>query len=280
MQQLRLVHLSDPHFAHATFGLTQFFSKRWIGNLNLLLNRQRLHRTAPLWNLPQLFDALHVEHVMLTGDLATTALEEEFREGAKFVSTFKMPLHTLPGNHDAYTFEAERSQAFYRYFPERDLQRSRITKVALGKGWWWVGLDCAVATPCFKSYGVFFSEMEKTLRQSLSSIPSTDGVILGNHFPLFGAGRPRHDLARHGSLQAIIREYPQIKLYLHGHDHAPYHKKVEGLPHVLNAGSCSYWPGGSFYLIDIDAQGFTLEIYQCDKQGVWASIKSKAPFSF
>ena len=123
----------------------------------------------------------------------------------------------------------------------------------LGKQWWYIGLDCAVAAPLFCAYGNFFEQTERHLDEALSKIPKSDRVIIGNHFPLYPNKRPKHDLKRAKKLQELLKRYEQVKLYLHGHDHKYYlvDKQEEGLPLVLNSGSCAHKPDGTFYLIDL-----------------------------
>lgn len=257
MQSIRLAHLSDTHFASVTYSPMQFFSKRWLGNMNLILFRKKTYQTAHLHHIPELINTLDVENVILTGDVATTSREEEFAQAADFVKKFSQPVLLLPGNHDVYTRESGRSKRFYLYFPDDDLRQKRITKKSLGKGWWWVGLDCAIATALIYSYGLFSSQMEKPLIAALKQIPPHEGIVMGCHFPLFGSGHPRHDLRGAKRLQEIVRAFPQIKLFLHGHDHSPYiiDRTKEGFPLVINSGSCAHQPNGIFFLLDLDKEG-------------------------
>ena len=261
MEPIRLAHLSDPHFASVTYSPRQFFSKRWLGNTNLILFRKKAYQTDHLKHIPELLETLDVETVFITGDVATTSRDEEFAKAAAFASKFKQPVHLVPGNHDCYTRGSDREKRFYRYFPEPELQEQRVVKKKLGKGWWWIGLDCALATALIFSYGRFFEEMEKKLEEAISLIPSDEGVVISNHFPLFGSGNPRHDLRRNKSLQKILRRFPQVKLYLHGHDHSPYiiDRTREGYPLVINSGSCAHQPNGIFYLMDLDRTGCLVE---------------------
>ncbi|MFZ0565834.1 MAG: metallophosphoesterase [Chlamydiales bacterium] len=257
---LRVIHISDPHFSHITYNPKQFLTKRWLGNCNLILFRQKAYQTRHLVHIPELVEQLAVEAVFITGDFSTTSIDEEFVKAKEFVKEFEkrnLPVYCLPGNHDCYTKEAERSKRFYHHFPSEGLKNNRIEKVELGKGWWWIGLDCALATSLIRSNGYFFPEMEKSLEKALSQIPSDENVIIGNHFPLYGSGRPRHDLARGQALREMIKRYPQVKLYLHGHDHTPYiiEKREENLPLVLNSGSCAHQPKGTFYLLELDDKG-------------------------
>lgn len=253
---LRIAHLSDPHFSSLSFNLKQFLSKRWIGNLNLFLFRNRAYQTEHLWHLPELLKTLEVEATFITGDFSSTSLDEEFSEGKRLVTSFEergLPLYVVPGNHDCYTRETQRNRRFYTFFASQSLQEKRVECVKLGKGWWYVGLDCAVASPPFCAYGKFFKATEQHLKEALLKIPSNEHVIIANHFPLFTTGRPEHDLKRAEALQELLHAFPQVKLYLHGHDHTYYIVDLqrEGFPLVLNSGSCAHKPDGTFFLIDL-----------------------------
>ena len=254
---LRIAHISDPHFSHISYDLKQFLTKRWLGNTNLFLFRSKAYQTKHLNHIPELLEKLKVDAVFITGDFSTTSYDKEFTKAQAFVAEFQkrnLPVYCLPGNHDCYTKEAEASRIFYRYFPSEGLENHRVEKHKLGNGWWWIGLDCAVATSLIQSHGHFFQQTEEALEKALQQIPSGEQVIMGNHFPLFGAGRPRHDLARGDQLKKIIKRYPQIKLYLHGHDHTRYiiEKREEKIPLVLNSGSCAQQPKGTFYILDLE----------------------------
>ncbi|NGX60557.1 MAG: 3',5'-cyclic adenosine monophosphate phosphodiesterase CpdA [Chlamydiae bacterium] len=247
---LRVAHLSDPHFSRVTYHPSQFLSKRWLGNLNLFLFRRKSYQTDHLGHIPELLDTLEVEQVFFTGDFSSTALDEEFEAAKAYVESFSMPVSLLPGNHDAYTKEAERSRRFYDFFPNTSLEKDRIEVTELGKGWWWIGLDCAVATPLFHAYGLFTPEMEAKLEAHLQKLPEGARVILGNHFPLYPSFHHTHDLKRNEALQKLLIRYPTVKLYLHGHDHKPYIKE-KSTPLVFNSGSCAHKPDGTFYLFDL-----------------------------
>lgn len=255
-EALRIAHLSDPHFSKTSFHVSQFFSKRWIGNFNLLFCRKHAYQTEHLWHLPEILKSLNVESVFITGDFSSTSLDAEFAKGKAFVEAFKekgIPFFLVPGNHDCYIKAIEKHKQFYSFFISNDLKEKRVERIFLGKGWWAINLDCAVATPPFCSYGVFSENTEKHLIEALSSIPATDRVLITNHFPLFTTDRPLHDLKRAGALQKVLQRFKQVKLYLHGHDHGHYviDRHEEGFPLVLNCGSCAHKPDGTFFLIDL-----------------------------
>ena len=137
----QIVHISDPHFAAVTYNPMQFLSKRWLGNLNLMLFRNKSYQTDHLMHLPALFKALDVEAVCITGDMASTSRHEEFKLAKKFVDQFRekgMKTFVLPGNHDVYTKGAEREKRFYHYFPSEALSKivlSAWISARAGIGW-------------------------------------------------------------------------------------------------------------------------------------------------
>lgn len=264
---LRIAHLSDPHFSQVTYNPMQFLSKRWIGNLNLLLFRKRAYQTTHLWHLPGLLSSLDVKSVFITGDFSSTSLNTEFDEGRRFVASFQekgMQTFTLPGNHDCYTKAVERNYCFYSFLGSQNMKETGIEKAELGLGWWYIGLDCAVASPPFCSYGLLCDETESLLKETLQTIPNNDRVVIGNHFPLFSTGHPRHDLKRATALQNVLHKFPQVKLYLHGHDHVPYIIEKPGFPLVLNAGSCAQKSEAAFYILDLFETGcFVQRLHYC-----------------
>lgn len=262
---MRIAHFSDPHFAVFSSDLRQFLSKRWIGNLNLLLNRSKNYQEMHLRLLPALFKTLEVKTVCLTGDLTTTSLDSEFELAKEFVGAFEVPFHIVPGNHDCYTKEAEKNGTFYRYFPNLSLQTSRIDVQFMGQKWWWVGIDAAIATPIGCSYGLFTLQMQHDLRKTLEAIPKDDHIIIGNHFPLYPKGSPHHHLKGADLLQNVVHEFQNIRLYLHGHDHHPYTRA--GSPFVLNAGSSAHKRLGAFTIIDLSETEFSLQNYVW--KGIW-----------
>lgn len=271
---LRIAHLSDPHFSCVTYNLSQFLSKRWIGNFNLFFSRKHAYQTDHLWHIPELLKSLNVEQVFITGDFSSTSQDEEFSEGLKFLQDFhkqSLPTFVLPGNHDCYIKTIEKQRRFYSFFSSQALREKRVELFSLEKGWWYIGLDCAVATPPFCSYGVFLEKTEAYLREALIKIPSTDRVIIGNHFPLYATGRPLHDLKRAKELQSLLKEFRQVKLYLHGHDHDLYiiDRQNEGLPLVLNCGSCAHKPDGTLYLIELFEQECLVQrlLFRKDREG-------------
>ncbi len=255
MEPFRFANLSDLHFAHGTWNPSQFFSKRWLANIKYILYKKKTFQTDPLWKIPELLKSCNLDAVIITGDLTTTSLEKEFEKAQNFVNTLRnkgLPVFLLPGNHDVYTKGAEKKKTFYNYFPS-SLKHNRVELIPLGKNWWWIAIDGAVATSVFFSHGYFSKEMEENVLSALKKIPPDDHAIMANHFPLFGTGNFRHDLKGKEQLQKILRKHPQVKLYLHGHDHiySTIDRREEGYPLVHNPGSCTDAKEKSFSLLEL-----------------------------
>lgn len=274
---IRFAQISDIHCFRVTLNPAQFFSKRWLGNVNVMANRRLKFCKDPDLSLLDLFRNWQAEHVLICGDLTTTALSAEFEVALRFVEQMEkegMSAHVVPGNHDIYTRHAERDQTFYQFFDAYSrgdgwsLRHHQVAPRPLGPGWWWVGIDAAIATPIFSSVGYFSEETEKNLDKLLSEIPEGDRVVLVNHFPMFSTIHPSHDLKRGEALRALLSRHPQVKLYLHGHVHRQSitDPRNQNLPIILNSGCCGLRRRATCHLVEIHDTGCLIQVYGCEQR--------------
>jgi 3',5'-cyclic AMP phosphodiesterase CpdA len=118
---VRIVHLSDIHFWQYAFNPLRLMSKRLAGMASLLAGRARRFRLAGVPRLVERVRRLEPDHILITGDLTTTALPDEFRAARRALADW---LHdpgrvtVIPGNHDRYTWWAHRSRRFEKFFGE------------------------------------------------------------------------------------------------------------------------------------------------------------------
>jgi len=274
----RFIHISDLHFSKISFCLSQFFSKRWVGNLNLIFSRKKKFHPRPLFSLIDLFSKNKADFLVVTGDLTSTSSKEEYQMAKElFTSIEKLGIkcYFLPGNHDHYTKSSYRKRKFYNLFSNlQEHSGLKISKYSLRNncveahltkdGYWLVLLDTAKATSWISSKGYFTKEIENNLLALLSLIPKDDKVILANHFPFSQQESIRKILDGGKRLQEIISQNDQIKFYLHGHTHRHCVADLQpnSLPIVLDSGSSSHNQIGSFNYVNVRDSQIEIDIFR------------------
>ncbi|MHC5544227.1 metallophosphoesterase, partial [Singulisphaera rosea] len=77
---MRIVHLSDIHVWRYAFNPLRLMNKRAVGMLELVTGRARKFRLERLHEVVARVVGLAPDHILITGDLTTTALPDEFRD--------------------------------------------------------------------------------------------------------------------------------------------------------------------------------------------------------
>ncbi len=290
---IRIAQISDMHCYRVTLNPLQFLSKRWVGNINVLFNRRLKYHKDPNPAMIQLFEDLGVDHVILSGDLTTTALPAEFQVARDFADQIEargIQMHAIPGNHDNYTRHSLRTKIFYKYFEKEthsngfSMRDEGVALRPLAPGWWYIGLDTTLPTPPLSAIGRFTPAIEAKLEEALRQVPPGDQVLLTNHFPMFNTIHHSHDLRRCDALRALLVRWPNVKLYLHGHVHRQSitDHRTSGLPIILNSGSCGFKRRATFHLIDLAPDNIKVYVYsrekRGDQQGNW-TLRERAQFS-
>lgn len=118
---MRIVQLSDIHIWRYTRNPLRLLNKRAIGFAELIGGRAKKFRLERLVHVVERVVDLAPDHVMITGDLTTTALREEFEQARRMLDpilTDPRNATVLPGNHDRYTLKSVRTRAFEKTFGE------------------------------------------------------------------------------------------------------------------------------------------------------------------
>ncbi|MCB1117219.1 MAG: metallophosphoesterase [Chlamydiia bacterium] len=286
---MRIAHLSDLHFAKPSFGLGQFFSKRWLGNLNTLTRRGKAYCNERPFKLIPYLKELGVQMCLITGDFTSTANEQEFALSKKFTQALDnahIAWFAIPGNHDCYTAQNMREKTFYKSFPDQfktsafRLSDARVTDGPLCEGWWLLALDTTLATPLISSEGHFPESLEKQLPSILANIPKGQKVLMINHFPFFQHERKKRRMQRGFHLQKLLEDSPSVQLYLHGHTHRLCLADLRNsrLPIILDSGSAAHHMLSSFNLIDLHPNTCDVNVYHWNDTG-WHCIQ-KETFSW
>ncbi|AMV36677.1 metallophosphoesterase family protein [Planctomyces sp. SH-PL62] len=119
MPPLRLIHASDVHVWKHEFNPMRLMNKRLVGMASLLLGRARRFRLERLGEVVERIRARDADHLLITGDLTTTAMTAEFHQALEALAPLlgdPSRATVIPGNHDRYTGMAFRENHFERAF--------------------------------------------------------------------------------------------------------------------------------------------------------------------
>lgn len=118
---MRIVHLSDIHIWRYVFNPAHLFNKRALGIIQLLTGRAKRFRLERIEDVVERVQSLEPDHVLITGDLTTTALPSEFRAARRALMQILIDgthATVIPGNHDRYTNGSVRARKFESTFGE------------------------------------------------------------------------------------------------------------------------------------------------------------------
>ncbi len=281
MNSFSIAHISDLHFGKFCLNPLQFFSKRWVGNLNFLFNRRKSFSVEGLDAFIDFLQEKGFQKVFITGDFSTTGRREEFSEGKIFCEKLEKkglsPL-CIPGNHDYYTKENEREKEFYTFLQNPkasffSLKEDGIELTPLCGPFWVLALDTCFATSLFSAKGLFSEKIEKKLEEALSLVPEGAKIIMLNHFPLFCNDTESKALIRREALQKILQKNQMVALYLSGHTHrsAVADLRERGWPILINAGSLTYKKRSSFNAIHFSEESIEVEVFE--KKEAWEVVR-------
>jgi 3',5'-cyclic AMP phosphodiesterase CpdA len=112
---LRIIHLSDVHIWRYSYNPFHLLNKRAVGIASLIAGRAAHFRLERLAAVVERAQGLKADHVLITGDLTTTALKAEFVEARRALAPLLSDpsrATVIPGNHDRYTTGSVRTRAF------------------------------------------------------------------------------------------------------------------------------------------------------------------------
>ncbi|MFO0951616.1 MAG: metallophosphoesterase [Isosphaeraceae bacterium] len=118
---MRIVHLSDVHVWRYTWDPRRLASKRVLGVLDLLRGRAGRFPLDRIGSVVDRVLGLNPDHILITGDLTTTALPDEFREARRGLAPLladPVRVTVVPGNHDRATTRSVNSRRFEEFFGE------------------------------------------------------------------------------------------------------------------------------------------------------------------
>ena len=116
---MRLIQLSDVHIWRYSLNPLHLINKRLVGFFTLLTGRAATYRLERVDAVVERVLGVGADHILITGDLTTTALPSEFRAARRALApllTDPARVSIIPGNHDRYTNGSVRSREFEAHF--------------------------------------------------------------------------------------------------------------------------------------------------------------------
>jgi len=276
----RLAHVTDPHFrGFAGARPWDFFNKRALGTLNILVSRRRKHRMELLEDLGRDLRARAADHLALTGDLGNVALEGEWLAARAWIEACGAPqaVTVIPGNHDTYVESAVVAGTFERIFAPYQTAELRggpqtYPFARLRGDLALVAVNTCVPTGDTGAWGRIGSDQMMRLEALLTEpeVARRLRVVLLHHPPVRQKRGEDHNLRDRADLVALLRK-TGADLVLHGHDHRDERATLEGpsgegIP-VVGAGSASYARASRYNVYEIEGRAITAVTYAHDGSG-------------
>lgn len=242
---MRIVHISDIHFWQYAFNPLRLLSKRLTGMVALAAGRARRFPLARVPAVVERIRAVAPDHLLITGDLTTTALPDEFRAARRALAELlgdPTRVTVIPGNHDRYTWWAHRSRRFERFFGEFAPRHRYPWLRPIAPDLAILGLDPtrAAVTARGRLDGQQLSEAREILQ---SARERQTRLIIACHYPVAVPPTFERELFSKRLINArqILDALADIgpHLYCCGHVHAAWAFRPTALPHqlCLNAGA-------------------------------------------
>ncbi|WP_438002012.1 metallophosphoesterase [Sorangium sp. So ce185] len=296
---MRIAHLSDLHLLSLEGAIPfRLLNKRLTGYINLRFRRRAIHKPHAVHAAAKEIRRLGIDHVVITGDVSNLALEREFVLVRSFLQRdLGLPperVSIVPGNHDAYTKGAHRSQRFSQYFApylRSDLPLDDAAKRDDGAGGSdgggsafpfvhlrgpvaFIGLSTAWPRPPLVASGRLGPVQLRALERVLShpEVRRRTPIVLQHHPFHNPASRAKTLLEGLGDAAAEGRLLRHVSrgLLLHGHLHRRIHRKLHTeRGHIDAVGAAS-----ASLLHESDERMAGFNVYEVDDAGAIRGITS------
>jgi UDP-2,3-diacylglucosamine pyrophosphatase LpxH len=258
----KIVQIADLHFWHVVLNPLRLLSKRFIGNLNVLLYRRHEFLMSRAQEFADNVTATGISVALMTGDFTSTANREEYKMASTFVQGLKtkgLRIELVPGNHDVYTFRTLRTKRFEQYFGEfiPDGGYPALERLPGGTPL----ILVPTVTPNALSSKGRITDAEVAKVSELLKQCSTN-VIVAGHYPVLArtyaySQQESHQLRNAEALHRVLGESGCRILYVCGHTHRFSYVQDAQYPNL------SHLSTGAFFRSDPQAglQGEFAEIH-------------------
>jgi 3',5'-cyclic AMP phosphodiesterase CpdA len=224
---VRLALIGDIHLFSLDVEPRRLLGKRLLGHTNLLLNRRFRFNHALLAPLIERVRQIEPDMVLLSGDVTTTSLEDEFLDIERFFRPLadQFPLVIVPGNHDRYTFRSARHRRVENLL-QGLIPHSFPHFRELTPNWRLLGLDSA-RPQVMMSRGALGDPQFQAVARHVADLKKDQGLVVLCHYPAVTPPRVpaswAHALAEARPLKRLLADCPGRIVFMHGHIHRPWH---------------------------------------------------------
>ncbi len=277
---ITLVHLSDLHFTsqkrliEETLQSGQFQGKRHLGRLNYQIRRKKHFLQSTRQKIHETISGLRWDYLIITGDLTSLSLNDEFQEAENYIASFgnRGKILLTPGNHDRYFKEKTGndliSRVFSAYWPFSDEGANPLNGryLELDDDFVVVEFDMAIPRPFYSSKGILRTDLKNVENRLKNRYKNWTKIAIG-HYPAFLPPNEHegyfHALPGKKRLQKFLVEN-DFSLYLHGHVHKSWcFNPIEGkkLTCVNSGGCCKQLTGedAGFHKITLAKDAISVE---------------------
>ncbi|MCC6144320.1 MAG: metallophosphoesterase [Candidatus Hydrogenedentes bacterium] len=221
----KLIHIADLHFWKLIWNPLKLMNKRFLGNLNVWLKRRREFQMHLAEDFADAAAATGITTVVLTGDFTSTATDAEFRLARAFVEGLArrgLQVHLVPGNHDVYTFESERTRRFEKHLGAFIPEHGYPSRVTLPNGTPLLLLPTVSANYLSAKGRIRKREIEAALQLIHGCPPGP--ILVAAHYPVLPkthgyTSSPDRQLRNWEHLRDALGNSGRQLLYMAGHVH-------------------------------------------------------------
>jgi hypothetical protein len=269
---LRIIHLSDIHIWRYALNPARLFSKRIVGMIELLRGRAGRFLLERIEDVVAQVRSRSPDHVLVTGDLTTTALRSEFHAAHSALAEVLVDgahATVVPGNHDRYTHGSVRSRLFENTFREFVPDAAFPWLKPIGEETAVLGLD--PTRPHLSARGFLPPEQWESARRLIEAPEGRPRrLIVACHYPLAAPPPYERELAvkklKNDAEVCDLLADIGPHLYCCGHVHAAWAFTPSVLPNqlCLNAGAPLMRDPTGFRLpgfLEIELTGDGVEVF-------------------
>jgi hypothetical protein len=264
------IHITDLHFWEIVKNPLWLLNKRIIGNVNVILKRRHDFNMDRAEGYAEYVNSLDIEHVIITGDISSTATRREFQRGVDFIRLVEAggkTVSVIPGNHDVYTFATTRRKVFEKYYSPWMPKQPLPCTQHLPNGTPFVYVPTVCPNYLSSQGHISRTDVASTVRQ-VQALP--DPALVIAHYPILNKTsaytvNKNRQLLQAEDLRQALGESGKELLYVCGHVHRFSDEVDELYPNIRHLTTGAFFrtapeseSDGDFSVVEVNGGTFTI----------------------